>query len=60
MSDDEKAELANLAEMVQRAGYDIESGKRQIWSAYKSGGISAARDYVSSVIQTEEQQVIDF
>ena len=60
VSDDDRAELANLAETVQRAGYDIESGKRQIWSAYKSGGIAAARDYVSSIIQPDEPQVIDF
>ena len=49
------AELANLTDMAQRAGYDRDSAKKQIWSTYKAGGITAARDYVSSIISTETQ-----
>ena len=60
MSDDERAELANLADMMGRAGYDVDSSKKQIWEAYKNGGIENARAYVNGIVIPSEPMVVDF
>lgn len=66
MTDDERAELANLVDTMVRANYDATSSKREIWERYKNGGIDGARAYVSSAVASAtgdveiEDSEIDF